>query len=181
MKRSVLPLLTFGFSLVLGSSAWPSEPNALAAAKKVTEVTGPWVTFRASIVGAPEPLRESPDGQITVQGGRFYYKVTGQALSGLLSQVNLNEEKRGRNKRTACWAFSPDGKLLAIGTAINVWESIRCGAIVVWDLTTGKIVACRGGEANFERDKLGPVSKVAFSQDSQTLYYSAGSFELSGK
>ena len=184
MSISFLPLLTLGLLVTVARSASPSEPNAAPATRKVAEAAGPRVTFSPSTAGAPEPLRESPDGRIIVQGGRLYDKVAGERLGGPLSQVDLRSKEKGGKRGpswTACWAFSPDGKLLVVGGAWKM-EEFNQGNLDVYDVATGKVVASRGPS-----DRLGAVTYVAFGkevppgQGAYTVYYRAERYRPTGK
>jgi hypothetical protein len=184
VKLTFLPLLTLGLLVTAARSAWPSEPHAEPAARKVAEAAGPRVTFNASIAGAPEPLRESPDGRIIVQGGRLYDKVAGQPLTGPLAQVDLRSKGKGGRKSsswTVYWAFSPDGKLLVVGGAWKM-EEYNQGNLEVYDVATGQVVARMGPQ-----QRLGAVTYVAFGkevppgQGAYTVYYSAERYRPTGK
>ena len=72
-----------------------------------------------------------------------------------------------------CWSFSPDGKLVAIGSEYRRGrgsdpdDPVCIGNIRVWEVATGKLVSHRGGR------ELGAIKKCAFSEDGKTIYFDA--------
>lgn len=97
------------------------------------------------------PISFSPDGKLLATGGNYgdnRVKVW-QARDGSL----VHEFKEHKNAIHSL-AFSPDGALLASGTAGN--------AIGLWDVATGALLSIDTGHA-------GPVFKVSFSPDGTLL------------
>jgi len=64
-------------------------------------------------------LAESPDGKTAVKlegdGARLYEKATGNPVGQALSDIGEFQ----RRLKITCWAFSPDGKLVATGAGID--------------------------------------------------------------
>jgi len=76
------------------------------------------------------------------------------------------------------WAFSPDGKLLAIGASYhsNRREEIEnLGQICVWETATGNLVESWDGGG------LGSIERLAFHKDSQTVLFQAARVQYDGK
>lgn len=119
-------------------------------------------------VKVPDPLRTSPDGKLTVESpewARFQLvdTTTNKPVGDVLEHRPLTRP-RSREHR---WAFSPDGKLVAIAISADTRGGNDTAAhIRVWDIATGKLVA----EATpFRYNHLGYVRALAFSSDSRRV------------
>jgi hypothetical protein len=87
---------------------------------------------------------------------------------GVFIQTNLPE--------IACWAFSPDGKLVAIGCRYDEGRKVdntRIGHIRVWDTATGALVAEKPGQT-------GPIRRLAFTKDGWGVLFEADPYEIDG-
>jgi hypothetical protein len=76
----------------------------------------------------------------------------------------------------ACWAFSPDGKLVAIGSRYDEGRKVdntSTGHIRVWDTATGALVAENPGQT-------GPIRRLAFTKDGRGVLFEADPYEIDG-
>jgi WD40 repeat protein len=124
-------------------------------------------------------------GLTTCPGGRVELKVGGKSAS-------LYDTKTGKEigapltfpgqfietdlPEIACWAFSPDGKLVAIGSRYDEGRKVdntRVGHIRVWDTATGALVADKPGQT-------GPIRRLAFTKDGRGVLFEADPYEIDG-
>jgi WD40 repeat protein len=115
-----------------------------ALAVSLSATAGP---CRAQQALPPLPSAESPDKRLQATGtDKAILVVEAQGQRELL-------RLRGHTDRVTALAFSPDGKLLASGSADRT--------VGVWDVATGRMLW---------RGKVGrDVTRVAFSPDGRTL------------
>jgi WD40 repeat protein len=80
----------------------------------------------------------------------------------LLRSLTIPDERASedRHPEEVCFAFSPDGALLAAGTENETGRVLR--PLRLWDLRTGKEVLPFG-------DDRGRIGEVAFSPDGRTI------------
>src|SRR5262249_32911701 len=115
-------------------------------------------------------LTAHPDGRTKVEGNRL--KAAGGKELATLT--------RGPDETVACYSFSPDGRLLAVGIR---YDSVRGGKdgtirgyLRVHDATTGALLRDSGAPV------IGPVVHVAFSERGDVLLYKTGMYkEVGGK
>jgi hypothetical protein len=122
----------------------------------------------------------SPDSKIEVKvsgmTAQLYDKATGKTLGEPLKLTNRiyyagenNTEAQAQQagKRITAWAFSPDGKTIAIGGSIGLPEDAK-GEVLVWDVATQKLLASVDITTRAGRD-LGYVRALAFTADGNTV------------
>jgi WD40 repeat protein len=122
------------------------------------------------------PLRESPDGKLKVRadGPKVVLidtatrKPVGTAMTHDAPPINRKEVMV-----VSCWAFSPDGKLLATGAGYKSRDGDNEGQVCVWDVATGRCVAQMSM-------RIGRVGKVAFTKDGSTVRYRAEAWAIDG-
>src|SRR5262245_1699801 len=136
------------------------------------------ITFKKGDVS--KGLTECPGGKVKIELSGAAAHLA-EAKTGKQIGVALTHDRAQFNVAKsviACWAFSPDGKLVATGSRCQLREGSE-GQICVWDVATGKRVAqYRGGERRNER--IGNVLGVAFSADGGTVLFQAKGFQLDG-
>jgi len=147
---SALALLTVAYNPLRSQ-----EPQKAAAALVMKE-------------GKGKPLTVHPDGQTKVQVDRLK-GPGGKELAKLT---------KGSCETVACYSFSRDGRLLAVGIR---YDSVRGnedgtirGYLRVYDATTGALLRDSGAPV------IGPVRHVAFSEKGDGLLYQTGKYEEVG-
>ena len=119
-------------------------------------------------------LLRSPDGKLTVQGKGTGVAQIVDAKTGKPAGPTLRHEE---DFKVMCWAFSPDGKLVATGAGRESEfkkDYYNNGKIRVWEVATGKLVGER-------RDNIGMVRDLAFTADGKVVRFRADRSEESGK
>jgi WD40 repeat protein len=131
-------------------------------------------------------IRDSPGKNIKIKvygsTAQLYDADTGKSIGPELyhdpSRILVNPRT---DLSITCWAFSPDGKLIATGAGykrVSRWGDVQenDGEVRVWEVATGKLLAT-------ERKGLwlGTVKRVAFSKDGKTVLVEAEQFDYSGR
>jgi hypothetical protein len=120
--------------------------------------------------GRGTPIRTDPQGRVRVERGDLL-DDSGKRLT-ILDNKGI----------VASWSFSPDGRFLAVGIRSDSVNrtgkrgdsgTIR-GYLHLYDAASGKLLR------DCTSDRLGPVTNVAFSKDSKTLFYEAEKYEEVG-
>jgi WD40 repeat protein len=132
--------------------------------------------FKLKVKNLTPGLRTSPDGKLTVQFTGLKAHVV-EAATGKAVSVPLELRKLRGDSRITAFAFSPDGKLVAVGSGDPAGRSKgdTAGEIRVWEIATGKLVA----SIDPARGDIGYVHCIAFSEDGKTVLVDC--LELSGK
>lgn len=134
----------------------------------------PEFSFRYGEVGNGQQI--TPDGKLGLRPREYPSEVNGlrdlrlelfdlntRQATGLVFTGGCNEGfYGGKNLPPNCWAFSPDGRWLAIGSSIHQRKQQSAGHVGVWNVKTAKMVThCT--------DPLGKVKRVQFDPDSRTI------------
>lgn len=132
--------------------------------------------------GRGKALRKDPNGKVTVKvepsGEAQLTDRRGKRLARLSYSLSAD---RDPDEEVACWTFSPDGGLLAVGFRYDSLKNCRKDGMIqgylhLYDPATGELL----GEAGQAR--VGPVTHLAFSADGKTLLYQTGKYmEKGGK
>ena len=134
------------------------------------------ITFRLRQTGFAAGPRMTPDG-------RFALKVEGlraQVIDGVSGRTvgpALDHRPLRADSQITAYAFSGDGKLVAVGTGdpTGRLRSDTAGEVRVWEIATGKLLA----SINPAMGDIGYVNAVAFAADGKTILVDC--HELSGK
>jgi len=104
---------------------------------------------------------------------RLYDTKAGKLVGSKLYHDRLVQWGR---ERITCWAFSPDGKLVATGSGYREKsgpDKTSVGEVRVWEVPGGELVATYPGS-------LGYVTAVAFSKDGKKVLIQAERHEIDG-
>jgi hypothetical protein len=105
---------------------------------------------------------------------RLYDTDNKKAIGGPL----YHDKLAWAGERITCWAFSPDGKLVATGSGYRsgwiVGERTSIGQVRVWAVPTGNLVATYPHE-------VGYVHGLAFSKDGKKVLFDADKYEIDGR
>jgi hypothetical protein len=118
--------------------------------------------------GRGKPVAAHPQGKAKVEAGGLT-DAKGKRLAKLT---------RRSDESVSCWAFKPDGRLLAVGISYDSTGggkndgTIR-GYLRVYDPATGELLGDAGGV-------FGPITHVAFSEDGKVLLYQTGQYKAIG-
>jgi hypothetical protein len=146
-------------------------PKHLPTAKRLR-----WVNVSrtaAQVAG----LGECPEGKVKLEVSGLTARLR-DARTGALIGEPLRHSVDRRGAKISCWAFSPDGRLLAIGAGYDGRDGEResLGELRVWDTATGALVA------TYENPSpLGAVRGVIFHKDSKTVVFQADRYAEDGK
>ncbi len=105
---------------------------------------------------------DGPDGRLRVESERPDVSgtlMTSDAMTGRTLAV-LEGHPDGLN----CWAFAPDGEILAtgVGHTDHPWPVNRAGDVRIWDVNSGRLLAR-------PNQHWGAISDVEFSPDGRML------------
>ena len=163
MSTSLSVRVIFGGCFVLLSS-----PYCLAQGDRETEKK-PAVAFQIGTdTNIPEALLKSPDGKLTIEAKTFdkvqLVEVEGNKPVG---EAFAHRPLSRMHKQETRWAFSPDGKRVAVSLSGDIRSGGDSAAhIRVWEVATGQLVA----EATpFRYNSLGYVRAMAFSDDGKKI------------
>jgi hypothetical protein len=121
--------------------------------------------------------KTSPDSKLGLKPSgmtaQLYHTATGKPLGRPLKltnriylggEQNTEEEAQKAGKRITAWAFSPDGKMIAVGGSIGNKEDGK-GEVLVWEVATRKRLA----SVDITKADLGYVKALSFSADGKTV------------
>jgi WD40 repeat protein len=147
--------------------------SALSAAEERPGAGG--LTFKLRQERLTPGLQKTPDGQLTVRYVGLKAQIIDTA-SGKEVGPPLEHRALRKDSRITAFAFSPDGKLVAVGTGDPRGKAMgdSAGEVRVWEVATGKLVA----SINPARGDIGYVHAIAFSGDGKTILVDC--LELSG-
>jgi WD40 repeat protein len=121
----------------------------------------------------PQGLRRCPGGKVTLevdgQSARLYDAATAIGF-------DLRHTMDRPGSKITCWAFSPDGKLLATGAGYTTKEGKgeSLGQLRIWEVSTGRRI-----KTPFDHT-LGRILGVAFHKDSKTVIFRAEGLKVDG-
>src|SRR5262245_10168254 len=150
-----------------------ADPKSKSKAKLIFQYTSkgyPSKDYHES----PSGPAKSPNGKLSVQVDglslQLYDRMTGKQVRVLRHP----DRPRKGVMVVSHWAFSPDGKLIAVGVGDGKSKGDpvdTAGYVHVWEVATGKLVASSG------RD-IGRVTGLKFLDDNTLQVYS---YDVSGK
>jgi hypothetical protein len=161
MKRH----LVMGALLALGLAAAADETKFPAAVRLVMAKRG-----------LENGSKSTPDGKLGLRVMGLTAQVldttTGKAVGSLLRVTN-----RRPGARITAHTFSPDGRLLAVGTGDppGKRKGDSVGTVTIFEVATGKVVR----QSNPPRTEVGYVNAIAFGPDGKTLLIDCD--DISGK
>lgn len=120
------------------------------------------IVFKLHQHGFRPGPRKDPAGKLGVRvKGRTAQLYS--LRSGKLIGPPLQHLDRRPDTRITCWAFSPNGKLLATATGDpkGKAEGDSAGEVIVWDVATGQDVAT----VSDRTDDVGYVNAIAFKNN----------------
>lgn len=142
----------------------------------VDKTGSPEITFKRA--DAVKPLTKCPGGGVELElingSAKLLDPKTRQQVGTTLAHNRVKRD--GSNSIITCWAFSPDGKLVATGSRCYNREASE-GQICIWEVATGKRLAEYTGDKQV-RQPIGNVQGVAFSEDGKAILFLARKFEV---
>jgi hypothetical protein len=173
-------MLSFRFAVAGAGVCW-LVLSLVSAAETSAPEGGETVKLSFQEGDASGALRESPDKKVKIKVDGSTAQVRDAATGKPVGKALVHDapDANGTARMTIhCWAFSPDGKLVATGAGYRrgkVGETDNEGQICVWEVASGKRVAdSRRGK------RLGSVREVAFSKDGKTVLFRADRWEIDG-
>jgi WD40 repeat protein len=140
----------------------------------------PTISFEKGDV--TKALTECPGGKVKIElsGGvaQLSEAKTGKRIGSPLAHDKA--EANVAKSIVVCWAFSPDGKLVATGSRCALAPDGSEGQVCVWDVTTGARVAEYRGSGKAKSERIGNVTGVAFAEDGKTVRFQAKAFAIDG-
>jgi WD40 repeat protein len=149
--------------------------ECVAEEKKVSPV----IDFKAGDVS--KALMGCPDGKIQIELIDAAIQLFDAKTEAAIGEPLKHDNAELNNYRSfiVCWAFSPDGKLVATGSRCDLPHVASEGQICIWEVATGKRLAeYHGGRKREER--IGNVMGVKFSRDGKTILFKAKKFQIDG-
>ena len=167
--------MTAAACVCLAASLAARTPDGAAGEK----TDAPTITFERGDV--TRALTACPGGTVTIElsGGAAQLadaqtaKRIGAPLRHDRAEANVAQSV------ITCWAFSPDGRLVATGSRCANRDGSE-GQICVWETATGARVAEYRGSGKGKAERLGNVTGLAFGADGKTIRFQAKGFELDG-
>jgi WD40 repeat protein len=132
--------------------------------------------FKLHQKGITPGPRTSPDGKLTLMidglSAQLIEVATGKVVGGPLVHRSLRKDSG-----ITTWAFSPDGRKVAIGTGDPRGKALgdSAGEVRVWEVATGKLLH----SIHPAQGDIGYVRAIAFSPDGKHVLVDC--LELSGK